>query len=82
MVAGGRRAAANLRNTTYARNRSRRERRSICAPVGGGVRFHESVTGGIRYAQTTGYLLGPLRGRDRCAPDPAGIADGSGAWRR
>ncbi len=32
MVAGGRRAAAHLRYTTYARNRSRRERRSICAP--------------------------------------------------
>ncbi len=31
-------------------------------PFGDGVRFRESVTGGIRYAQTTGYLLGPLRG--------------------
>ncbi|QDV71353.1 hypothetical protein Poly24_50880 [Rosistilla carotiformis] len=34
----------------------------MCAPVGGGVRFHDSVTGGVRCAQTTGYRLGPLRG--------------------
>ncbi len=31
------------------------------APVGDGVRFRDSFSGGIRYAQTTGYLLGPLR---------------------
>ncbi|QDS90905.1 hypothetical protein EC9_51230 [Rosistilla ulvae] len=35
----------------------------MCAPVGGGLRFRDSVTGGVRYAQTTGYLLGP-----RCGP--------------
>ncbi|QDV55094.1 hypothetical protein Mal33_10630 [Rosistilla oblonga] len=62
MVAGGRRAAAHLRNTTPARTTFLKGSQIDVRPRRGRRLISRFGSGGVRYAQTTGYLLGPLRG--------------------
>ncbi len=62
MVAGGRRAAAHLRNTMPT-SATLPEGLQIDVRPRRGRRLNSRFgSGGVRYAQTTGYLLGPLRG--------------------
>ncbi len=62
MVAGGRRAAAHLRNTHAHTCDAPAGSADQYAPPSGPAFDFANRSGGIRCVQTTGYLLRPLRG--------------------